>query len=72
MTFQPHLKLNSLVFADTTPVKRPSVEDRILPKKELLCSKDRDNLILQSIEYYFSDENLSKNAYLLKQVIAVT
>lgn len=30
--------------------------------------KDRDKYILQNIEYYFSDENLSKNAYLLKQV----
>ena len=33
--------------------------------------KDRDKYILQNIEYHFSDENLSKNAYLLKQVHTV-
>jgi len=37
-------------------------------KKEIGVYKDRDDYILQNIEHYFSDENLSKNSYLLKQV----
>ena len=51
-----------------TPIKKPSFDPRTTLKKEVGTYKDRDDYILQSIEYYFSDENLSKNAYLLKQV----
>lgn len=54
---------------DDTPVKKLSFDTRTSLKKEVGTYKDRDDYILQSIEYYFSDENLSKNAYLLKQVL---